>query len=708
MKLSAHQTKRGFKLALRALLLCATVLACISLSRAQSVVEARVSGVSGAAIRLSATRLSKALASGDLISPGDEVDTRGGGQVVIELTDGSAVIVRPGSRVVMRDYRSASNLRELFEITVGKVRVKINHYQGRPNPYRVNSPTASIAVRGTEFAVMVEARGDTQVVVYEGLVEVASRTAPQQRVLVQPGRGVIVRPNQEIRFFTPGPGDQIGERNERNERGGQGDQRGSSQNSGQNQSNGAGGGQSGNVANDEAGEYERYTSRESEDEALPFLRFLAFPDSHLDSLANPAYAGEFTSAEGRIFLLPSFSGTRGGEDGATFFGLRAPRPVDYSFSPQTSFFVPLPRWRAVIGGSATFARNGFQSFSADEGVTLAGPPFQPGATGVRAGSASTTKTDFIGSAIFARRFGDEGRTSVGAAVERLTGRGSFLNFTTQADDAGLTTRERLDAITRNTRTRFTLGFAHDFNGGHKLGIVYRYEISSADDRDRAHTLGATSLTLDSIRATGRASEIGLLLRGPLTRKLFYGVEGTLRFAHADESLRRAAIVDSRERDRLTRGVIGFGLGYALRPRTVLSFDIAGGYSRGNARRFEDATGNALEEDGRRARFLSLHAGMQTDVWRNLFVGGSFLYLLQSRKDSLTLYPDRFGRRLTTDGVNAPNGQTLDRFGSYYSNFSVGWRFTPNFLAAYVFSTDYGRNPPGHTLLLRYTFNIGGK
>lgn len=705
MKLSVHQTRRGFNLALRALLLCATVLACITLSRAQSTVEARVSGVSGTATRLSVTRLSKALASGDLISPGDEVDTRGGGQVTIELTDGSAVIVRPGSRVVMRDYRSASTLRELFEITVGKVRVKINHYQGRPNPYRVNSPTASIAVRGTEFAVAVEARGDTRVVVYEGLVEVASRTAPQRRALVEPGRGVIVRPNQDIRFFTPGPGDQIGERSERGERD---DQRGQSQNNSQNQSNGASTGQSGNVTNDEAGEYERYTSRATEDEALPFLRFLAFPDSHLDSLANPAYASEFTSAEGRIFLLPSFSGTRGGEDGASFFGLRAPRPVDYSFSPQASFFAPLPRWRAVVGGSATLARNGFQSFSADESVALTGLPFQPGATGVRADSASTTKTDFIGSAIFARRFGSEGRTSVGAAVERLTGRGSFLNFTTQTDDAGLTTRERLDAISRNTRTRLTLGFAHDFSGGHKLGLVYRYEASSADDSDRTHTLGATALALDSTRVTGRASEVGLLLRGPLTRKLFYGVEGTLRFARADESLRRAVIVDSHERDRLTRSSLGFGLGYALRPRTVLSFDVAGGYSSGNARRFEDATGNVLEEDGRRARFLSLHAGMQTDVWRNLFVGGSFLYLLQSHNDSLTLYPDRFGRRLTTEGVSAPNGLTRDRFGSYYSNFSLGWRFTPNFLAAYVFSTDYGRNPPGHTLLLRYTFNIGGK
>ena len=81
------------------------------------------------------------------------MDTRGGGQVVIELSDGSMVVVQPESVVVLKDYRAAGSLRELFEITLGRVRVKINHFGGRPNPYRMNSPTASIAVRGTEFSV---------------------------------------------------------------------------------------------------------------------------------------------------------------------------------------------------------------------------------------------------------------------------------------------------------------------------------------------------------------------------------------------------------------------------------------------------------------------------------------------------------------------------------------------------------------------------
>jgi len=75
--------------------------------------------------------------------------------------------------VLLQDYRNAGSLRELLRITLGRVRIRINHYGGRPNPYRVDSPTASIAVRGTHFTVTVAARGDTEVVVIDGLVEVA-------------------------------------------------------------------------------------------------------------------------------------------------------------------------------------------------------------------------------------------------------------------------------------------------------------------------------------------------------------------------------------------------------------------------------------------------------------------------------------------------------------------------------------------------------
>src|SRR5689334_8081370 len=147
-----------------------------------------------------------ALTRGFALNPGDSLDTRGGGQVVIELSDGSMVVVQPESVVVLKDFRAAASLRELFEITLGRVRVKINHFGGRPNPYRMNSPTASIAVRGTEFSVIVAEQGDTQVVVYEGAVEVVSLSDPSRRALIEAGRGVLVRPGQDFRLFAPPPG----------------------------------------------------------------------------------------------------------------------------------------------------------------------------------------------------------------------------------------------------------------------------------------------------------------------------------------------------------------------------------------------------------------------------------------------------------------------------------------------------------------------
>jgi len=61
---------------------------------------------------------------------------------------------------LLKDFETAGSVRELFENSSWEVRVKINHWGGKPNPYRINSPTASIAVRGTEFSVAVNEIGD--------------------------------------------------------------------------------------------------------------------------------------------------------------------------------------------------------------------------------------------------------------------------------------------------------------------------------------------------------------------------------------------------------------------------------------------------------------------------------------------------------------------------------------------------------------------
>src|SRR5262252_8978425 len=178
--------------------------------------DARVASVQGAALRRNNQR-AFILARGDSLNPGDEVDTRGGGRVVIELTDGSVVVVNPNSRIAIRDYRTAPSLREMFRILVGRVRVKIAHYGGKPNPYRVNSPTASILVRGTEFDVAVEPSGDTTVVVYEGLVEVQSLSDPRQRALLSKGGGAQVKANEDIHLFTPSSGNKLEERGSKND-----------------------------------------------------------------------------------------------------------------------------------------------------------------------------------------------------------------------------------------------------------------------------------------------------------------------------------------------------------------------------------------------------------------------------------------------------------------------------------------------------------
>ena len=48
-----------------------------------------------------------ALTPGYMLSPGDRVDTRGGGRLVIGLNDGSLVIVQPETLLVIKDFRAA-------------------------------------------------------------------------------------------------------------------------------------------------------------------------------------------------------------------------------------------------------------------------------------------------------------------------------------------------------------------------------------------------------------------------------------------------------------------------------------------------------------------------------------------------------------------------------------------------------------------------
>ena len=449
-----------------------------------------------------------------------------------------------------------------------------------------------------------------------------------------------------------------------------------------------------------AGTYERYIAGLSEIGQIPFLlRFNAFPESHLDSLENPAFAGNFESGEARLFVLPTFNGLGSFTENTGAFGARGTAPAMYSVSPQFSIFLPLQGTGTVVGGSLTAS-----SFSSGLQTGVAGAagfgigPGLPAASLNSTGASSTRY--FSGSLLAAQRLGS--RDSLGVELERLHGTGTLWHERLDLDPGEVKT-DRTDASSDITQTRLTAGWQHALGGGHSGGIFYRYGFIEAADGDRSHTLGGLSLPLESTGTAGHSSEIGMRLRGPLSRRLFYGLTASWMGLSLEEKLTRLFNVNSLQRDRAHRATLGLGLGYVLGRRTVLSFDVAGGTSSASIARGETATGALLQAGNGDSRFVSTHFAVQSDVWKRLFVSASILTVSQTHDRGFSLYPDSSGRISPVSSSFLPFTASLAA--SHASDFGAGWRFAPNFFAQYVYSTDYGATSASHTIMLRYTFHF---
>jgi FecR protein len=136
----------------------------------------------------------------DELSVGDTIITGRNGRLVLGLSDGSQAVIAPQTTVLIRDLSLSP--RTLFNVIHGKTRIQIEKLGGRPNPYRVNTPTAVIAVRGTIFDVLVE-EDETQVFVHEGEVAVNNKVLPDQQVFLFAGQ--MTRVLMERLPNLPGP-----------------------------------------------------------------------------------------------------------------------------------------------------------------------------------------------------------------------------------------------------------------------------------------------------------------------------------------------------------------------------------------------------------------------------------------------------------------------------------------------------------------------
>jgi hypothetical protein len=629
-----------------------------------------------------------ALRQGATLQPGDMIDTRGSGRVVIALSDGSQVIISPGSLVQLKNFQAGSSWRDLLMVTVGRVRATINHQGKRPNPYRVFSPVASIAVRGTDFLVIVEPSGETRVLVYEGLVEVGSLVNPQKTVLVRPGRNIIVRPDGDISLVTAAPRVELNEFRSLQASYGP-----------------------------EASLRSAFNSHGNSYTGLRSSRFTAFSDSHLDGLQNPAYATEFRQPSGRIYLTPSFS----------------PKyrtiPSSYTLSPQVSYFMPLGS-RSVVGGGAAVTKT-------DIGGAETGSFFNPLNPTAQynhfEGNLKFTTANL--SLIAARRFGRAGRTSLGVKFDYLIDRSWYsLN----SDISGPRNPELAveEGKARGHRAGLSVGVTQDIGDDKKLGVYYRYSVGSVENnyrtsgfgqflnRDSGHFPGGADFRsgVDFRTRPGRSSEAGLLFRGSVTRRLFYGVESSILFeqdqveSHSSFSnaLGATTYISTQtylNKRQVRRGMIGAGIGYALRKGAVLNLDLSTGRGR------EDSLGQThyvslppiprtyIFDDYARERpsFKAWHIGGQTDIWRNFFAGGALSYIWEWHRPGSELY---LPKELRVPQYTYSHNYSY-REKRKLLNFSAGWRLTPRWITQYAYSANdsysYGPNTPSHTLMFRYEF-----
>src|SRR5713226_2978758 len=121
---------------------------------------------------------------GEQLPPGTILDT-GSGRLLLRLSDGSEVMLREHTRLQVQQPSATDP--SYLQLLLGRIRALITKRTGGAVPFELGTPSAVIAVRGTQFEVEVNSHNVTEVDVVDGLVEVYRRNATGGSVLLEPG-----------------------------------------------------------------------------------------------------------------------------------------------------------------------------------------------------------------------------------------------------------------------------------------------------------------------------------------------------------------------------------------------------------------------------------------------------------------------------------------------------------------------------------------
>jgi len=142
---------------------------------------------------------------GEVLPPDTTVNTDEG-RLLLKLSDGSDVLVRPHTKLLLKQPEASGW--KYFQLMLGRIRTQIQKRTGGSPAFQIGTPSAVISVRGTKFDVEVDRRGFTEVDVDEGVVELEAVTGRGTSVMITAGFSSRVgmetgpevpRPTQDLR-----------------------------------------------------------------------------------------------------------------------------------------------------------------------------------------------------------------------------------------------------------------------------------------------------------------------------------------------------------------------------------------------------------------------------------------------------------------------------------------------------------------------------
>jgi hypothetical protein len=146
------------------------------------------------------------------IYAGDTINTGPVGEAQITFRDNTKLVVGPNSSMVI-DAFVFSGKSSAQQVTLNAAKGVFRFFTGSSpkDAYQINTPTATIGVRGTQFDISIEGQGTTRVANFEGITRICPRD-PSRRgecneskdpctlSVIRPSDAVVTYSNRDLEF----------------------------------------------------------------------------------------------------------------------------------------------------------------------------------------------------------------------------------------------------------------------------------------------------------------------------------------------------------------------------------------------------------------------------------------------------------------------------------------------------------------------------